>query len=421
MELDYSLRGLLAALFRQQRKMIVIGAAIMALGLFYLLSMPVVYESRGSMLVKFGQDARPSLSVAGGNRTTEVSSSDRAEIIQSNISIIYSSDLLRSAVVEFGVERLYPGITESTTNDTPEGAAIGRLQRGDLMAQSGGRNNIIEIGVRNKDPEVSAAFARMVMEHFTRRQAEIYNKPQTDFLQQQITDAAKKLEESQLALQAFKQETGISDLDEEMSLLMRQKTDLTGIAYQAVTQAQAELAKLEAEAAEMRATYRANSPAMRRMGSTVSAARQTLNQRQADVNTTGEAGTALSAQLRQIGERLAFLERNRAAYSDLEQRVTIDQENYKYYQQRGEEARANDVLNQQNITRISVIDTPSVPMQPASRNRKLLFVAIMMTAALAALAAAVLFELLDDRLRTPQQLGSRLRVPVMATFSVKGA
>lgn len=422
MELDYSLRGLLSALFRQKGKIILTGAAIMVLGCAYLAAMPLVYESNGSLLVKFGQDARPSVSVDGTRRAAEASSSEREEIIQSNIGIIYSNDLLRSVVVQFGADRLYPGIAETLVGaDTPEGSAVKKLQGGDLIAQSSSRNNIIDLTVRNKDAAVAGSFATLLIENFIRRQAEIYNKPQTGFLQQQVEEAGIKLAAAQQALQAFKARTGISSLDEEMTQLMRQKSDMSGIAYEAVTRAQADLAALEARYAEMRATYRPNSPAALRMQQSIAAARNEVEQRQADLNIAGVQSSSLSSKLQMIDERLGYLEQNRADYNELAQRVNIEEENYKFYQQRGEEARANDILNQQNITRISVIDTPFVPTQPANRQRKLLFIAVLMAAGVAGLSVALLFEILDDRVRTPAQLSSRLRLPVMATLNLKGA
>jgi len=417
MELEYSTRGLLTGLFRQQRKIILVGTAVVGLGLFYLLSMPKVYESSASMLVKFGQDARPNLSVTG-NAGGEGYSNDRAEILQSNISIIYSNDLLRDVVMQVGAERMYPGISASS-QDTPENLAIANLQRGGLVASTGGRNNVIDITIRNPDPQMAALVAQTLVEKYIQRQADIYNKPQTGFLQQQIAEAAQKLEDAQKKLQDFKQESVVSDIDVEIEQLMRQKTELSSIAFQAVTQAQENLAQLEAKEVEMRSTYRPNSPVMVRMRESIEAARAQVLARQNDLNAVQDpaAGSALAAKLQTIDERLAYLEAKRPAYNELDNNVRIAQDNYKYYQQRGEEARANDILNQQSITRISVIDAPDVPSQPAGRHRTLLLVAFILTGGLAGLAVAVLFELLDDRFRTPEQLSRRLGVPVLATFS----
>jgi len=425
-DLDLSPRGILSALFRQKKPIIIVGAAVTLLGLVYLLGMPKVYESRGSLLVKFGQDARPAVSIGNAaQRATEVSSSDRNEFIQSNISIIYSQDLLRQAVSAYGAEKLYPAIAETAAalGETPEAAAVRNLQKSDLLAQSGARNNVIDVTIRNKDAEVAAGFANLLIEHFIRRQAEIYNQPQTGFLHQQVQEAAAKLAASQQAFQRFKQQAGISDLDSEMEQLMRQKTELSSRAYDALTRAQATLAELETKEAEMLATYRSGAPAVRRLQQSIAAAREEVQRRQDDLNTSAssQTETSLSPKMQLIDQRIAVLEENRGTYNELQQRVRLDEESFKYYQQRGEDARANDILNQQNITRISVIDTPVVPSQPNSRKRVMLMLAVLIAAGMASVSVAVLLEILDDRVRNPAQLTSRLRVPVLATFSTKGA
>ena len=422
MELEYSLRGLLVAFFRQQYKFAAVFFVVVGIGAFYLASMDPVYEAHGSMLVKFGQDARPSVNVGGGAHSNEVTSSDREEIIRSNVSIIYSQDLLRSVVAEYGATRLYADLSEKVpSGETPESAAVSNLQKGGLKAEAGARNNVIDVTITNKNPAVAAEFATLLMERFALRQAEIYNKPETGFLHQQVTEASVKLGAAQKEFQSFKQQTGISSLADEVEQLMRQKTDLSGIAFEAVTRAQADLAALEAKRAEMVATYRADSPAVRRVDKSIASARQQLNSRQAELNNVAgqSADTSLGGKLQSIDARLDFLEDKRPRYTELEQQVDMAQENLKYYQQRGEEARANDILNQQNITRISVIDTPVVPSKPASRHRKLLLLAFLMTGGLMGLAAVLGLELLDDRFRTPEQVASRLGVPVLSTFSFK--
>lgn len=156
------------------------------------------------------------------------------------------------------------------------------------------------------------------------------------------------------------------------------------------------------------------------MRQSVAAARREVQARQADLNSAGGAGSSLSSKLQSIEQRLSYLEEQRADFSELEQRVKIDQDNYNYYVQRGEEARANNILNEQNITRISVIDTPMAPMLPASRHRKMLLIAFLMTGGILGLVAVLAFEMLDDRFRAPNQVSARLGVPVFATFALRG-
>ena len=253
-----------------------------------------------------------------------------------------------------------------------------------------------------------------LQEQFIIRQSEVYRTPQTDFLQQQISEAKQQLQESQKKFQDFKKDVGISALDEEMEQLLQEKRDLSGLAYKAVTDAQANLAKLESEAAEASSTYTPSSPTLKRLRESVAVAREQVQERQSDLNISDES--SLSQKIAKIDGRIAYLEAQRNNYDDYKQRVTMREENYKYYQQRGEEARVNDMLNQQNITRISIVDKPVVPVKPVPLKRMLLGLALLMTAGLISLGAAVVFELLDESITYPEQITASTGLPVLATF-----
>ena len=415
MYIEYSLRGFLTALFRQQTKIFIIFGLITFIGLLYLANLSHVYEAKGSLLIKFGQGAVLDLDQSSRKGGTEFSPNDREEIIQSNIKILQSHGLLSDTLDKFGVENLYPEISESSTdaNDAQQ-SAIERLHKKDLKISADSKSNIIDVRVANKDPIVAKKFVDLLMEQFIIRQSEVYRTPQTDFLQQQISEAKQQLQESQKKFQDFKKDVGISALDEEMEQLLQEKRDLSGLAYKAVTDAQANLAKLESEAAEASSTYTPSSPTLKRLRESVAVAREQVQERQSDLNISDES--SLSQKIAKIDGRIAYLEAQRNNYDDYKQRVTMREENYKYYQQRGEEARVNDMLNQQNITRISIVDKPVVPVKPVPLKRMLLGLALLMTAGLISLGAAVVFELLDESITYPEQITASTGLPVLATF-----
>jgi tyrosine-protein kinase Etk/Wzc len=411
------MRGLLTALFRQQTKIFIIFGLITFIGIFYLANMTHVYEAKGSLLVKFGQGAVLDLDRSGRQGGTEFSPNDRDEIIQSNIKILQSTVLLSEVLDKIGVDNFYPGLTEASAsvNDARQ-TAIERLNKKDLKVFSDSKSNIIDVRVTNKDPEIAKKFTETLMEQFIIRQAEVYRTPQTNFLQQQIAEAKQQLQESQKKFQEFKKDVGISALDEEMEQLLQEKRDLSGLAFKAVTDAQANLAKLEAEEAEARSTYISSSPTLKRIRESIAVARKEMQDRQDDLNVLGAEGSSLSQKVANIDGRIAYLEAQRNAYEDYKQRVTMDEENYKYYQQRGEEARVNDMLNQQNITRISIVDKPVVPAKPLPLKRALLGLALLMTAGLISLGVAIVFELLDESITYPEQITASTGLPVLATF-----
>lgn len=416
MDIENSSRGLLTAFFRQSRTFVVVFALVLTAGVGYLITTKPVYEAKGSLVVKFGQDARPETGASEQQAAVEPDANARQEIIRSYIKIIFSQDMLRGLISEFGALRLYPDLEKADTDGVPiEEVAIKKLMEGDLEVNYD-QSHIIGIAVRNTDPQVATEFTDRVMKAFVRRRTEIYNQPQTDFLRQQIASANEKLEAAQSDLQAFKKEAGISAIDEEMEHLLREKSELNTLAYSAITAAQARLAELETQEARMRSTYREDSPLLTRFQQIVAVARADLEQRKNDLNTSGGSSNSLGVRMANVDKRLSYLESQRGNFNALQQKMDIAEENYTYYVKRGEEARINNLLNRQNITRIGVVDHPTVPVEPI-RPRKNIFLAVTLLAAMmAGVGTAFSRELLDDRLSNPEQVHANLGIPVFATF-----
>ncbi|HTK85377.1 MAG TPA: Wzz/FepE/Etk N-terminal domain-containing protein [Patescibacteria group bacterium] len=416
MDNDNPMRRFLIGFFRQGFTFVLVAILVGGLGVAYLIVTKPVYEVHSSMLVKFGKDARSDGDISD---TTDYAQADyhaRQEIIQSYIKIMLSRDLLRGLVNKFGASKLYPDLKLKPNDKTPiSEVVVDKLLGGDLKVTND-ESHVIEISVRNHDPRIAMEISTFVMDAFVRERTEIYNTPQTDFLQQQIDEARRKLDVSQKDLQAFKQQAGISAIDEELSQLLKEKGDLTALAYTAITDAQKRLADLQEKQAEMQATYRDDSPMLQRLHETLAVAQDDLKKRKNDLNAPDGNGSSLAAKLASVDKRISYLELQRGKFNELQQQVTIDRDNYLIYLKRGEEARINNLLNKENITSIDVMDHPALPASPV-KPKKLIVIALTFLAAMFAAAGTALSkELLDDRLTSPEKVYEALGVPVLASF-----
>lgn len=414
MEIEQSPRGVMTAFFRQSGVFLAIFILILTAGAVYVVAASPVYEANASMVIKFGADARPQTALTENPVPYETSASEREELLNSYVGILTSRALMETVVREMGADTIYPGITEAAGDaDTPENMAVTALLEGDFKVGTDS-SHVIRVAVQNPDPEMAATVADHIINSFIIKQTAIYDTPQTGFLEGQIDDARHRLEASQDDLQAYKKKVGVSAIDAEMEQLLREKSDIGALAFTALTEAQSRLAELEAEEAQMSATYRSDSPFFKRLQDSLAVARANLAKRQADLNGAGDS--PLSTKIQRIDERIAYLESQRGRLNELEQNVRIDEENYLYYVKRGEEARINNLLNKENITRISVLDEPAASMVPAKPRKNVLLAITLIAAVVAGAGGAISRELLDDRLTTPAQLSSSLGVPVLATF-----
>lgn len=413
---DNIMRTFLTGFFRQSYLFTFIFLLVGGLGVGYLTITKPIYEVHSSMLVKFGKDARPDGNTSENSDYAQADYHARQEIIQSYIKIMLSRDLLRDLVKKVGSAAIYPDLKLQPKDKMPiDEVVVDKLLGGDLKVMND-ESHVIDIAVRNRNPHIAMEICTFVMNAFIRKRTEIYNTPQTNFLQQQIDEAHKKLDSSQKNMQTFKEQAGISAIDEELSQLLREKSDLTALAYNAITESQKRVAELQEKQAEMQATYRDDSPMLQRLHQTIAVAQEDLKKRRNDLNAPDSNGSSLAAKLANVDKRISYLESQRGKYNELQQQVSIDQDNYLVYRKRGEEARINNLLNKENITSIDVMDHPALPSSPI-KPKKLIVLALTFLAALMAGGGLALSrELLDDRLNTPEKLYDALRVPVLASF-----
>ncbi len=413
MEDSLGIRDLIAAFFRQFKVFFLVVLATVSIGLLIIILSTPMYQSTGSVLVKFGSDA--DARVNNPNDNTPVSQADRREIMQSNLDILQSHDLLKAVITKIGIERIYPGLTEAIgTKDSPMEVAIFKMQSKHLIIKSSPQSNVIDIKALNVSPEVSAEIVSTLQNIFIQRQLEIFNKPQTNFLIQQVKESEDKLNKSQNELRAFKAGAGLSSIEEELNELLKQKSSAVAVAFQAVDDAQGKLEELRDKETEMLTTYRPDSPPMVAMRKSIAEANRQLQERQE--NLTASKNGTLSEQNARINKRIARLEEQRNHYNDLVRQVEVNETNYKNYLARSEEARINETLGEKKITSISIVDSPTVPVKPATPRKLLTVIISLLAGIILGGLVALARELFDESFRTPKQLAKVMQLPVLTSF-----
>jgi uncharacterized protein involved in exopolysaccharide biosynthesis len=107
------------------------------------------------------------------------------------------------------------------------------------------------------------------------------------------------------------------------------------------------------------------------------------------------------------------------AQDDLLRGIKSAEDNYLLSLRKEEEARMSDALDQGRILNVAIAEPASVPALPSNhRVRTIFFGALLAVFASAALAFAS--ERADSTLRTPEEVGSILNVPVLAAIPRNG-
>jgi uncharacterized protein involved in exopolysaccharide biosynthesis len=468
-------RSLLNAIFRHRWRFVSVFCVVFGAGIAYCVYATPTFKSEALLLVKFNSRVTPD---ALPNGAIQAQASERKEVINSQARILHSRDLLLELVRELGVARIYPKMAEGSpaAGDIAERAAI-RLDK-DLEVEPMKDASVIELSLMNGDPSVAATALGLLIKRFKARQNEVFDNPQSTFVQDQLAQARRQLGISQAAVEEFKRRSGISSLEEERTLLLRTQaearnslaqqtarrdeaegrlralTEAVGKLthtiqlsdendrFQSLDEARARLTDLLAREKEMSVNYRDDSVGLQSLRAQIAFAQQELaarsreslarvrtgpnpvyQQGQSDlVRAKAEAVAAASAmqpieqQIADVERRLGDLDAKQGRLQDLSLQQQVDEENFRSVLQRSMDARASEDLQRQNITSIVVIQEPTVPIEQA-KPRILLILAVSGFIGLAgALIACIVSELADETFSLPEQITAVANLPVLATF-----
>jgi uncharacterized protein involved in exopolysaccharide biosynthesis len=331
--------------------------------------------------------------------------------------------------------------------------------------------NTIQVIYEHPDPELAAKTANLLVKRFIARELAVLRDPQSSFLKERLDQYHSQLIQAEAALDEFRNETGISSLDEERSLLLKRRADIESSFSNNQAQvtelenrsqvlrselatlpqnveyadedngAQSELVQLQLQRKALLINYREDSQTVQDVVKQIKeltdlqAAGQTrvskqtpsvshqdievdLNRAQAQIHGIQESQSTLQRQRGEVEHRLAELDRGNTKLQDLERQYQIADLNYRTYNQYFEQAGISEALNKQSITTISVIESATPADTPSKPNSsRILLISSGVSVALAFLIAFFL-EGFDERLTLPAQVEEALRLTVLTSVPV---
>jgi uncharacterized protein involved in exopolysaccharide biosynthesis len=150
---ESSLRDFLAVLFKHKYAILIIFITVVATVTIGSFLMSPTYEAKSSLLIKFGREYIYRSEV--GERVSDSRPSiplNQEEVINSEIQILTSRDLIEKVITTIEVENIYPELTENPSETiTPLQAAVLQFEKG-LSVEGIKKSNVIEISFQHKDP-----------------------------------------------------------------------------------------------------------------------------------------------------------------------------------------------------------------------------------------------------------------------------
>ncbi len=440
MVIQMSPRGFLHVMFRHRWLFLLCFFGIFSLAATYSLVATRIYRSEAVLAVKFENDNQNG--VPGAAITAQ--SSEHQEIINTNIRLLKSMDLLVALAAKFEPLKLYPRLAEDLNN--PE-SLVDRARdqlAHDFKVTAERDSDVIDVSLDNPDAAVAPAALADLIGLFIERQTRLYRHTQSSLMAEQVEAARRRMGESQARLDSFVSKFGISSLEDELAALLRREMDAhTALDEQKSKMGEA-LGRRDAAAAALsglkpeitlsdeRSGYKAVDaesligdyrPHLARTGpNPVFQQTETdLVRASEDVDAARGAIKPLEQQLRQIEDRLQELNSRKAQYHALKMQSEADEKSYRTFVQRTDNSRVAEILNSQNVNAVAVLQRATMPMQPVWPKAKLTLGLALLLGCVFGVAASLISERLDETFSLPDQMEAVLGLPVLGAFQMSRA
>ncbi len=325
------------------------------------------------------------------------------------------------------------------------------LQR-NLSVKPSRESNVINIDYTGSDPQFASAVANGFAQAYLDVNLDLRLAPARQyaaFFEEQTQVARERLEKAQQALSSYQQQHGITSADERMDFetakLNETSSQLTGVQGQTTdsqskrqtTQAEtlaevmqsplinglkADIARLQAKITESRVNLGVNHPQIQRNESELAALQAQLDAEtrkiSSSIETTYQVGKQREAQLQGAlasqKARVLLLNKQRDELNVLRRDIESAQRSFEVVSQR---AAQTNLESQTTQTNISVLNPATAPVDPSKPKVLLNTLVSIFLGSLLGVGLALMLELTNRRVRSPEDLFEALALPVLGSVS----
>lgn len=450
----YDFRNLLTVLFKHKKKVVAVyllaGAAI----LIAIHVQPSYYDVHSVIMVKYGREYLP---VAEANDFKYPALGYEA-IVNTEIQILTSHDLLSEVVSTVGPRALYPDLPAKLKTSELADAATLRF-RDDLTVKAVPLSNAVEITLRNKSREAAGCAADVLLNILMVKHLKVFSGSKSSFLEDQVKLYRDKARESEVRLAEFKnahnitslkdqyfyivgkhteleatlrfEQSRLAELKEKLAFLKTQRRNVVEDLYTNSTRKT--MTDLKAKESVMLQTYREDSLPVRNLRKEMETIQTSLHKYEEENKASGEWVTvqaelqpqqikinSLKEQIGRFDRQLQELTMAEDEMNRLDHDLSLNQANYETYLKKLEEARISDDMDRHKLINISVIEPPAASLSAEkATTRKILGIGLFLAVALS-FGLVFLLEGATQRMTTPENARKLLGLRVLVAVPHKG-
>ncbi len=214
-----STRDVLTVLFKHRGKMLLTFLVTVAGVLLATLLQAPVYESSSTLLIRFGRQFI--YRSEAGRGLDDIQNRSRAAVVNAEIDILKSDDLLQEVIRDVGLARIYPDLGR---REGPKGAtaALGRMAEA-YRVRGMDESNTLRVAFEHTSPEVAAAVVNAAVARFTEKHLEAFGNPKmVSFYEEKVALFRGKLTNVGERIRDYQLANATVDLGEQRSLLLRE-------------------------------------------------------------------------------------------------------------------------------------------------------------------------------------------------------
>lgn len=317
-------------------------------------------------------------------------------------------------------------------------------------------SNMIQVSFRGSDPDFAAAMANAFAQSYIQTSLELRTEPArltTTFFNAQIKSLAETLEQARAKLSAYQREHGIVAVEEPLDVEMRRLADLSSqlVATQAqsidansrlrqldnavkesgradtvsdvlmnplVQNLKADLARAENKLAEASEKLGRNHPEYQRLSAEIESIKRKIES-EVRVVSASVANSARAARQREAELRAAMTAQKDKVLGSTEKRdelilLTREVENaQRTYDMAAQRFGQSRMASQTDQTEIAVLNRAVPPLRASSPRLMLNMLLALFLGGLLGVSFGFGVEMLDRRVRSPEDLQSVLGIPVL--------
>lgn len=371
--------------------LVFVATALAAVAAIILL--PRSYGSEAMIFVKLGRETVSLDPTASTGNTISVLES-RDNEINSIRDMLYSRGIIEQVVDRIGPEVVL-GDAELTDEvkrpdkysgkdslNSPRQKAIKALIQ-DTYVISSRKSSVLTLNAEASSPELAQRVLKEYLEVYQTMHTDAHQTPESNnFFKEQSRLLRGQWKESMKALQIAKEDAGVVSIEGARENL-KEQTNAIQSSLMSVT---SRLVSTEARLEKFKFLVSRNPLDRARVV-------QERLEAQGELSAMAAERKALKAQLSELLDRAAKLNRDEVMIGQLEKAVDLTAANYEQYQDLYEQSRIDEALNVSNFTNIRVVQEPSYIPKPISPKKSLIALAGIVAATTGAILTALFFEL----------------------------